>query len=119
MRISELKRKLKYQTQLGGKYHLLAEHGVDDAIPEIAKTTQNVQLAEEFILNLQKKQRELQQFGEDTYALQKNMQEFHVLQTSIRSISSKLEESFESQTGTAIQEGLKKHEKETSHNLLD
>ncbi|MGG0256589.1 hypothetical protein ABEY61_16660 [Bacillus toyonensis] len=56
---------------------------------------------------------------EDTYALQKNMQEFHVLQTSIRNISSKLEESFESKTGTAIQEELKKHEKETSHNLLD
>lgn len=71
-RISELKRKLKYETQSGGKYDLLAEHEIDEAIREIAKTTQNgqeyfhdVQLAEEFIHNLKKKQRELQQFGED------------------------------------------------------
>ncbi len=72
-RISELKRKLKYETQSGGKYPLLAEYEIDDAIREIAKTTQNgqeyfhdVQLAEEFIHNLKKKQRELQQFGADS-----------------------------------------------------
>lgn len=56
---------------------------------------------------------------EDNHTLQKNIREFHVLQTSIRNIASKLEGSFESKTGTAIQEVLKKHEKETSHNLLD
>ncbi|HGH7180158.1 TPA: hypothetical protein ACJMKL_002332 [Bacillus luti] len=56
---------------------------------------------------------------EDNHILQKNIREFHVLQTSIRNIASKLEGSFESKTGTAIQEVLKKHEKETSHNLLD
>ncbi|GAB6430396.1 hypothetical protein bcgnr5372_44330 [Bacillus luti] len=71
-RISELKRKLKYETQPGGKYHLLAEYEIDDAIREVAKTTQNgqeyfynVQLAEELIHNLKKKQREFQQFGEE------------------------------------------------------
>ncbi|EEK79987.1 hypothetical protein COE58_09820 [Bacillus cereus] len=56
---------------------------------------------------------------EDTLTLQKNIREFHVLQTSIRNIASKLEGSFESKTGTVIQEVLKKYEKETSHNLLD
>ncbi|PFW56775.1 hypothetical protein COL13_12565 [Bacillus cereus] len=56
---------------------------------------------------------------EDTFTLQKNIREFHVLQTSIRNIASKLEGSFESKTGTVIQEVLKKYEKETSHNLLD
>ncbi|GAB6448457.1 hypothetical protein bcgnr5390_46610 [Bacillus luti] len=56
---------------------------------------------------------------EDNHNLQKNIREFHVLQTSIRNIASKLEGSFESKTGAAIQEVLKKHEKETSHNLLD
>lgn len=56
---------------------------------------------------------------EDTYTLQKNIREFHVLQNSIRNIASKLEGSFESKTGTTIQEVLKKHEKETSHNLFD
>ncbi|MEI5935270.1 hypothetical protein WBU98_13875 [Bacillus albus] len=55
---------------------------------------------------------------EDNLTLQKNIREFHVLQTSIRNIASKLEGSFESKTGTAIQEVLKKHEKETAHNLL-
>lgn len=70
--ISQLKRKLKYETQPGGKYHLLAEYEIDDAIREVAKATQNgqeyfynVQLAEELIHNLKKKQRELQQFGEE------------------------------------------------------
>ncbi|MDA2138920.1 hypothetical protein PDN64_12325 [Bacillus cereus group sp. Bc256] len=56
---------------------------------------------------------------EDNHTLQKNIREFHVLQNSIRNIASKLEGSFESKTGTAIQEVLKKHEKETPHNLLD
>ena len=37
----------------------------------------------------------------------KNIREFHVLQNSIRNIASKLEGSFESKTGTAIQEVLK------------
>ena len=44
---------------------------------------------------------------EDNHTLQKNIREFHVLQNSIRNIASKLEGSFESKTGTAIQEVLK------------
>ena len=52
-RVSELKRKLKYETQPGGKYHLLAEYEIDDAIREVAKQLKMVKNI--FIMyNLQK-----------------------------------------------------------------
>ena len=43
---------------------------------------------------------------EDTYALQKH-RAFHELQTSLRDIAAELEKSFESKTGSKINETLK------------
>lgn len=52
---------MKHETGPGGKYHLLEEHEVDEAIREVAKISQNgrdyfhdVQLAEELIHLLRK-----------------------------------------------------------------
>ncbi|SPT88594.1 cytoplasmic protein [Bacillus cereus] len=63
---------MKHETGPGGKYHLLEEHEVDEAIREVAKISQNgrdyfhdVQLAEELIHLLRKKQKELIHFGDD------------------------------------------------------
>ncbi|MDH2880026.1 hypothetical protein [Bacillus cytotoxicus] len=54
--VAKLKSQLKHETGPGGKYHLLEEHEVDEAIREVAKISQNgkdyfhdVQLAEELI----------------------------------------------------------------------
>ncbi|MDM5190973.1 hypothetical protein QUF99_27645 [Bacillus sp. DX4.1] len=70
--VAKLKSQLKHETGPGGKYHLLEEHEVDEAIREIAKTSQNgkdyfhdVKLAEELIHLLRKKQKELSLFGDD------------------------------------------------------
>ncbi|MED0906565.1 hypothetical protein [Bacillus nitratireducens] len=70
--IAKLKSQLKHETGPGGKYHLLEEHEVDEAIREVAKISQNgkdyfydVQLAEELIHLLRKKQKELIHFGDD------------------------------------------------------
>ncbi|AFU11593.1 putative Cytosolic Protein [Bacillus thuringiensis MC28] len=70
--IAKLKSQLKHETGPGGKYHLLEEHEVDEAIKEVAKISQNgkdyfhdVQLAEELIHLLRKKQKELIHFGDD------------------------------------------------------
>lgn len=70
--IAELKNQLKLETGPGGKYHLLEEHEVDEAVKKIAKTSQNgndyfhdVQLAEQLIHLLRKKQKELDRFGDD------------------------------------------------------
>ncbi|MFI8709922.1 hypothetical protein ACIGHG_23420 [Bacillus sp. NPDC077411] len=69
--IAELKRQLKRETGSGGRYHLLSEHDVDEAIAEIAKVRRNgqeyfydVDLAEELIHLLQKEQKNLDNFGE-------------------------------------------------------
>ncbi|PGD98553.1 hypothetical protein [Bacillus pseudomycoides] len=70
--VAKLKSQLKHETGPGGKYHLLEEHEVDEAIRKIAKTSQNgkdyfhdVKLAEELIHLLRKKQKELSRFGYD------------------------------------------------------
>ncbi|PHG01461.1 hypothetical protein [Bacillus toyonensis] len=70
--VAKLKSQLKHETGPGGKYHLLEEHEVDEAIREVAKISQNgkdyfhdVQLAEELIHLLRKKQKELIHFGDD------------------------------------------------------
>ncbi|PEP77274.1 hypothetical protein CN584_25900, partial [Bacillus pseudomycoides] len=70
--VAKLKSQLKHETGPGGKYHLLEEHEVDEAIRKIAKTSQNgkdyfhdVKLAEELIHLLRKKQKELSHFGYD------------------------------------------------------
>ncbi|MBK5347334.1 hypothetical protein JFU35_10220 [Bacillus sp. TH45] len=70
--VAKVKSQLKHETGPGGKYHLLEEHEVDEAIREVAKTSQNgkdyfhdVQLAEELIHLLRKKQKELIHFGDD------------------------------------------------------
>lgn len=70
--VTKLKSQLKHETGPGGKYHLLEEHEVDEAIREVAKTSQNgkdyfhdVQLAEQLIHLLRKKQQELSRFGDD------------------------------------------------------
>ncbi|MCP1122692.1 hypothetical protein NKR74_04940 [Bacillus sp. 3103sda1] len=70
--IMELKRKLKHETGSGGKYHLLSEHDVDEAVAEIARSRRNgkdyfydVDLAEELIHLLRKEQRDLGYLGED------------------------------------------------------
>lgn len=70
--VAKLKSQLKHETGPGGKYHLLEEHEVDEAIREVAKISQNgkdyfhdVQLAEKLIHLLRKKQKELIHFGDD------------------------------------------------------
>ncbi|EEK47578.1 hypothetical protein FO497_29510 [Bacillus cereus ATCC 10876] len=70
--VAKLKSQLKHETGPGGKYHLLEEHEVDEAIREVAKISQNgkdyfhdIQLAEELIHLLRKKQKELIHFGDD------------------------------------------------------
>ncbi|SFJ31163.1 MULTISPECIES: cytoplasmic protein [unclassified Bacillus (in: firmicutes)] len=68
--IAELKSKLKHETGPGGKYHLLSEHDIDEAITEIAKARRNgkdyfydIDLAEELINCLRKEQKSLIDFG--------------------------------------------------------
>lgn len=68
--IAQLKRQLKRETGPGGRYHLLSEHDVDEAIAEIAKARRggqdyfyDVDLAEELIHLLQKEQKNLDNFG--------------------------------------------------------
>ncbi|WP_151035479.1 hypothetical protein [Bacillus wiedmannii] len=56
---------------------------------------------------------------EDTYALQKNIGAFHELQTSLRDIAAELEKSFESKTGSKINEELKKYEKQINNNIFN
>ncbi|MDZ4495066.1 hypothetical protein [Bacillus cereus] len=56
---------------------------------------------------------------EDTYALQKNIGAFHELQTSLRDIAAELEKSFESKTGSKINETLKKYEKQINNNIFN
>jgi len=56
---------------------------------------------------------------EDTYALQKNIGVFHDLQTSIRDIAAELEKSFESKTGSKINETLKKYEKQINNKIFN
>ncbi|WP_259416888.1 hypothetical protein [Bacillus toyonensis] len=56
---------------------------------------------------------------EDTYALQKNIGAFHELQTSLRDIASELEKSFESKTGSKINETLKKYEKQINNKIFN
>lgn len=70
--IANLKRQLKAETGPGGKYHLLEEYEVDEAIREIAKSSKNghdyfhdAETAEKLIHLLRKKQKELDLFGED------------------------------------------------------
>ncbi|MDM5187434.1 hypothetical protein QUF99_08910 [Bacillus sp. DX4.1] len=70
--VAKLKSQLKHETGPGGKYHLLEEHEVDEAIRKIAKASQDgkdyfhdVKLAEELIHLLRKKQKELIRFGDD------------------------------------------------------
>ena len=55
---------------------------------------------------------------EDTYALQKH-RAFHELQTSLRDIAAELEKSFESKTGSKINEELKKYEKQINNNIFN
>ncbi|HDR7665878.1 hypothetical protein COL26_22225 [Bacillus thuringiensis] len=56
---------------------------------------------------------------EDTYALQKNIGIFHDLQTNTRDIASELEKSFESKTGSKINETLKKYEKQINNKIFN
>ena len=56
---------------------------------------------------------------EDTYALQKNIGIFHDLQTNTRDIASELERSFESKTGSKINETLKKYEKQINNKIFN
>ena len=56
---------------------------------------------------------------EDTYTLQKNIGAFHDLQTSLRDIAAELEKSFESKTGSKINEELKKYEKQINNNIFN
>jgi len=56
---------------------------------------------------------------EDTNALQKNIGVFHDLKTSIRDIAAELEKSFESKTGSEINETLKKYEKQINNKIFN
>ncbi|HHB2055681.1 hypothetical protein BVG00_21195 [Bacillus cereus] len=56
---------------------------------------------------------------EDTSALQKNIGIFHDLQTNTRDIASELEKSFESKTGSKINETLKKYEKQINNKIFN
>ena len=56
---------------------------------------------------------------EDTYTLQKNIGAFHELQTSLRDIAAELEKSFESKTGSKINEELKKYEKQINNKIFN
>ncbi|MDJ1478364.1 hypothetical protein QBX67_25250 [Bacillus sp. LS15-K4] len=106
----------KIENQIANTTGDLANQVIDElqaAKKQIERQMERVMLKTEVDL------KSLDIIKEDNHTLQKNIREFHVLQTSIRNIASKLEGSFESKTGTGIQEVLKKHEKETAHNLLD
>ncbi|MGG0730974.1 cytoplasmic protein [Bacillus paramycoides] len=70
--VQKLKNQLKHETGPGGRYHLLEEHEVDEAISQIAKIRKggndyfhDANLAEELIHLLRKEQRSLSQFGDD------------------------------------------------------
>ncbi|MED1042217.1 cytoplasmic protein (plasmid) [Bacillus mycoides] len=70
--VQKLKNQLKHETGPGGRFHLLEEHEVDEAISQIAKTRQggndyfhDANLAEELIHLLRKEQKSLSQFGDD------------------------------------------------------
>lgn len=70
--VQKLKNQLKHETRPGGKYHLLEEHEVDEAISQIAKIRKDgndyfhdANKAEELIHILRKEQKSLSQFGDD------------------------------------------------------
>ncbi|MES5942508.1 MULTISPECIES: cytoplasmic protein [unclassified Bacillus cereus group] len=70
--VQKLKNQLKHETGPGGRYHLLEEHEVDEAISQIAKIRKggndyfhDANLAEELIHLLKKEQKSLSRFGDD------------------------------------------------------
>ncbi|PDY44375.1 cytoplasmic protein [Bacillus pseudomycoides] len=70
--VQKLKNQLKHETGPGGRYHLLEEHEVDEAISQIAKIRKggndyfhDANIAEELIHLLRKEQKSLSQFGDD------------------------------------------------------
>ncbi|PRD04709.1 cytoplasmic protein [Bacillus sp. MYb56] len=70
--VQKLKNQLKHETGPGGRFHLLEEHEVDEAISQIAKIRKggndyfhDANLAEELIHLLKKEQKSLSRFGDD------------------------------------------------------
>ncbi|PHE62237.1 cytoplasmic protein, partial [Bacillus pseudomycoides] len=70
--VQKLKSQLKHETGPGGRYHLLEEHEVDEAISQIAKIRKggndyfhDANIAEELIHILRKEQKSLSQFGDE------------------------------------------------------
>ena len=70
--VQKLKNQLKHETGPGGRYHLLEEHEVDEAISQIAKIRKggndyfhDANLAEELIHLLRKEQKSLSRFGDE------------------------------------------------------